>query len=265
MALAIGSLTKVSVGATTASLLAPAATGGTGSIAYQWYRSTSSPPNIGTDTIVTGATSLSLSDSGLTPGTVYYYQVVADDSGDEASSAVLTVTTSAQSPDPNQFTQAPMLGMLDQHLNYNTVACLFDPAGSGTLVAGQAVKFSAASDQGTGIAGAGNGEILVEPSDDESDDICGFVNYDIKSAVFAPGDRMQVSMTGNVMYLYAALALTRGDYVTSLPSGEDGGCNGGVVPATGSSGNPIAGVALDTAAIGTLARIRIMAHSHLDD
>lgn len=266
MALAIGSLTKVSVGATAASLLAPAATGGSGSVTYQWYRSTGSPVTIGTANAISGATALSLSDSGLTPGTVYYYEVIATDAAAAtASSTVLTVATTAASPDPNQFTLAPFLGMLDMRLNYNTMPVMFDPAGTGTLVGGQAVTFSTASSQGTGIAGAGNGAMLVLPSTATSDDIIGFVNYDIKSAVFTPGDRMEISLAGNVMYLYAALALQRGNYVTSLPSGVAGGTNGGVIPATGSSALPIAGTALDTAVIGSLARILIQAHTHTKD
>jgi hypothetical protein len=266
MALAIGSLTLVQAGATTTQITAPSPTGGSGSVTIAWYRSTSSPPAIGSTTLIAGASGLSLSDSGLTPGTVYYYEAVATDvTSATASTPVLTAATTAQSPSPNQFQLSPILGMVDQHLNYNTMACQFDPAGTGTLVPGQAVKFSTASNQSVGLAGGGNGLPLVVPSTATSDDIIGFVNYDLKSTVFNPGDRMQVSCSGNVIYLYAATALTRGNYVTSLPAGIAGGCNGGVIPATGSSALPIAGYAMDTAAIGTLNRIRLLAHSGITD
>jgi hypothetical protein len=258
MSLAIGSITLVSVGSTTANLLAPAATGGSAPVTYQWYRSTTSGFTPGSLTLLTGDTSLSLSDSGLTPGTVYYYEIVATDAAAaKASSNQLTVTSTASSPNPNQFTLAPYLGMLDLRFNGDTISVQFDPAGSGTLVGGQAVKFSTVSTQGTGASGGLNGIPLVVPSTSTADDVAGMVNYDIKSAVFKPGDRMEISLAGNVMYLYAALPVNRGQFVTSLPSSVAGGCNGGVVPVTGSSGLLIVGYSLDTAAIGTLTRIML--------
>jgi hypothetical protein len=258
MSLAIGSITLVSVGSTTANLLAPAATGGSAPVTYQWYRSTASGFTPGTGTVVTGGTSLSLADSGLTPGTIYYYEIVATDAAAaKASSNQLTVTSTAASPNPNQFTLAPYLGMLDLRFNGDTISVQFDPAGSGTLVGGQAVLFSAPSTQGTGASGGLNGIPLVVPSTGSADSIAGMVNYDIKSAVFKPGDRLEISLAGNVMYLYAALPVTRGKSVTSLPSSQPGGTNGGVVQVTGSSGLPIVGWSLDTAAIGTLTRIML--------
>jgi hypothetical protein len=258
MAIAIGSISLVSVGSSTANLLAPAATGGSGAVSYQYYRSTASGFTPGTANAISGATSLSLADSGLTPGTVYYYEIVATDSlGSMASSAQLSVTTSAASPNPNQFALSPFLGMLDLRFNGDTISVEFDPAGSGSLVGGQAVKWSVASTQGSGIAGQGNGIPLVVPSLAASDDVCGYVNYDIKSAVFKPGDRAEISLAGNVMYLYASLAINRGQFLTSLPAAVAGGCNGGVVPVTGSSGFPIVGYSLDTGKIGSLIRVML--------
>lgn len=255
MALAQGSIQLVSVGATSVSLLAPQATGGSGSVSYQYYRATSSGFTPGSQYEV-GGDSLALNDSGLTPGTAYYYMIVATDAAmDTASSAQLTVQTSAASPNPNQFSQSPFLGMLDLRFNPDTVSVQFDPAGSGSLVAGQVVQFSTQSTQGQSLAGAGNGIPLVEPAGSSDAIPAGFVNYDIKSVAYAPGDRLEISLFGNVMYLYATEDIDRGEFVYSLPFGEDGGCNGGVAPITGSSGFPIAGWSLDTAAQGTLCRI----------
>ena len=248
MALAVGPISVVSVGSTSDSLLSAAASGGVGPYTYQWYRSTASGFTPGGGNLVAGATSLSLQDSGLTPGTQYYYKIVVTDTGNAdatATSAQASVLTSASSPNPNQFTLAPYLGMLDLRFNGDTIACEFDPAGSGTLVGGQAVTFSVNA----------SGLPLVVPSLLASDDVAGYVNYDIKSAVFNPGNRLEISLAGNVMYLYAALAINRGQFVTSLPSAVAGGTNGGVVPVTGSSGNPIVGYALDTQPIGNLIRI----------
>lgn len=253
MAIAIGSLTLVSVGSSTANLQAPAATGGSGSVTYQYYRSTVSGFTPGSANAISGATNQALSDSGLTPGTTYYYEVVATDSlGSTASTPQLQVVTTAASPQPNQFSLAPYLGMLDLRFNGDTLSVIFDPAGSGTLVAGQAVKFS---------IGSSNVPLIV-PSTGSADVIAGFVNYDIKSAVFNPGDSLEISMDGNVMFLYASLAIQRGQQVTSLPAASPGGCNGGVVPVAGGS-LPIVGIALDTAPIGSLVRIKLMTPSGL--
>jgi hypothetical protein len=57
------------------------------------------------------------------------------------------------------------------------------------------------------------------------------------------------------MYLYATEAIDRGQFLYSNPFGEDGGCNGGVAPVTGSSSNPIIGYALDTSVQGALFRV----------
>ncbi len=249
MAFTAGTISQVAVASTTDSLLTSAATGGTTPYTYQYYRSTTTNFSPGAATSISGATALALSDSGLTPGTVYYYKNVATDSAGTPSvvtTAQITVTTLAPTLSQNQFTESPFLGMLDLRYNTDTVAAQFDPAGTGTLIGGQAVKFT------TAPAG---GAPTVVPCTATSDTVAGFVNYDIKTAVYNPGDRLEMSMRGNVMYLYAATAINRGQEVTSLPAAVAGGCNGGVIPAVGSGGLPKVGFSLDTTAIGQLGRI----------
>lgn len=257
MPLTPGSLSQVAVSDVSDSLLSSAAVSGTTPYAYQWYRATSSAGFVPAASLaVSGATSLALSDSGLTPGTVYYYKVVAIDSAATpatVSTSALTVTTLQQIQSQNALAPSAQLGMMDLKLNFNTIPMQFDPVlGTGTAVAGQAVKF-------TTTAGAGAPKVV--PCTAAADDLCGFINYNIKDRSFAPGDAMEVSVDGNVMFLWAALAINRGSFVTSLPGGVAGGCNGGVVPATGSSALPIAGTALDTVAIGQLCRVYIQALS----
>lgn len=94
--LAIGTPTVNSSTGTTASLTSPAATGGIPSVAYQWYRSTTSGFTPGGGNILSGQTSLTVNDTGLTPGTNYYYKVVASDaSAATATSAQASVSTGA--------------------------------------------------------------------------------------------------------------------------------------------------------------------------
>jgi hypothetical protein len=96
--LANGSLSASSVGSTTATVADSGASGGTSPYSYQWYRSTSSGFTPGGGNIVSGATSATLNDTGLTPSTTYYYKnIVTDHVGATATSSQLTVTTSAGS------------------------------------------------------------------------------------------------------------------------------------------------------------------------
>jgi lysophospholipase L1-like esterase len=82
---------------TTLTLTAPAATGGTGSYTYAWYRSTTSNFTPGGGTLISGATALVLNDTGLSPATVYYYIIKATDTGSNVgfSAQVTAVTTAA--------------------------------------------------------------------------------------------------------------------------------------------------------------------------
>ncbi len=94
--LAAGTVSSSSVAGTTATLTAAAASGGTGPYTYQWYRSASSGFVPQTANLVSGATSLSLNDTGLSPGTTYNYLTIATDStGAIAWSSQAWITTSS--------------------------------------------------------------------------------------------------------------------------------------------------------------------------
>lgn len=253
MPLTAGTLSVVSRQDTKASLLATAATDGTTPYSYQWYRSTATGFSPGVGNAVSGATSLTLNDTGLTPGTIYYYKVVVIDSAGtpaSASYAQVSLTTLQQTLSQNAFTEGPYLGMVDQRFNYNTLTVQFDPAGTGTLVAGQAVKWSTTA----------GGVPMVVPSLAVADVVAGFVNYNMKNPEYVPGDFLEISQAGNVIYLWAAAAINRGQQVSNLPAAVAGGCNGGVSPV--STGLPIVGFALDTKAIGNLVRIEMRTPSN---
>jgi hypothetical protein len=94
--LANGTLSSSAVGATVATITDSGASGGSGGYAYQYYRSTTSGFTPGGGNIVSGATSRTLNDTGLSPSTTYYYKnVVTDSSSGTATSPQLTVTTGA--------------------------------------------------------------------------------------------------------------------------------------------------------------------------
>lgn len=259
MSLAIGSVSLVSAGSTSTVTSTPASTGGSGSITTVMYRSTVSgfTPGSGANAIGTASAATQVAqtftDTGLVPGVTYYYTAIATDSSgtpQTASAAQLTVTTSLATPQPNQFAMAPYLGMLDQRYNGNTVAVTFDPTSSGSLIAGQAVVWST-----TGSNTLGGIDPYVKASTAGTDLVAGFVNYNIKNAQFNPGDRLEISLYGNVMYLTALAAINRGGQVNSVPSGVAGGAIGGVTAAV--SGSPWCGFSLDQASAGTLTRIFI--------
>ena len=145
---------------------------------------------------------------------------------------------------PNQFNQAPVLGMTDLRFNGNTLAVQFDPAGAGTLVSGQACKWSTVA----------SGVPMVVPSTAASDIVAGFVNFNIKDISYVPGNHLEISQSGNVQYLLAGAAIDRGEELTQDPSTV-----GEVIPVTGASGFPIVGYALDSVADTDLVRVWLYA------
>lgn len=254
MAVTAGALTLVSKTATQAVLQSAAATDGVGPYTYQWYRSTTSGFSPGGGNIISGATALDLTDDDLLPGTQYYYKVVATDTGDSnatSTSAQLSVMTDQETPNPNQFAQSAILGMLDQRFNPNTVAVQIDAAVTSTLYAGQAVK----------IVDSAGGVPKVTPCTANSDQVLGFLNYNIKNRAFVAGDAAEISMNMNVMFLRATGAIARGARVVL-----DITTTGGVAAASGSGGERIVGWAYDkAAAAGDLIRVFLQTPSFAVD
>jgi hypothetical protein len=246
MALAVALPVQVSVTSTTVNLSDTGATGGVGPYTYQWYRSTTSGFSPGAGSLIAGATSLTLADTGLIPNTLYYYVLVATDTGNgnaTANSAQLAVTTAATTLNPNQFAQTPIVGMIDLRFDYDTVSVLIDVSQATPLYAGMAVKVVQSSDGVPKVVGCAA----------DSDNVFGFINFDIKTIQYVAGNAAEISQAGNVMYLYATGAILRGTQVTlDLTTG------GGIAQATGSSGNSIVGWAFDqAAAAGALIRVKL--------
>lgn len=245
MGLAIGTLSKGTVGSTTAEVIATTATGGTTPYTYAWYKSLVTGFTPGPSNLIDDSDTLDYIDSGLIPGTQYYYkQIVVDSAATPAAatSAELSVLTETGNQIMNQFSQSPYLGMLDLAYNYNTIAVQIDLDETAEIIAGQPVKFT--QDAG--------GVPKVTLCTANTDVPAGAINFNIKNRVFVAGDYAEMSQRGNVMYLYSTAAIARGARVML-----DVSTKGGVITAT--TGKPVFGFALDVAsAAGQLIRIELM-------
>lgn len=253
MTLTAGVISLVSKTDTTANLSATAATGGTGPYTYQWYRSTTTGFTPGGGNILAGKTALTLADTGLIPGTLYYYKVVATDTGNSnvtVEYTQLAMTSLPPTQNINAFTQSPQLGMIDLRFDYNTVAVEIDSSQATTLYAGAAVKMVDSADGVPKVIGCAA----------NSDEVLGFINFDIKTVGFVAGAAAEISMAGNVMYLYATAAIARGVRVVLALT-----TNGGVAAANASGGEDIVGWAYDKAAAGDLFRVFLLTPSFAKD
>lgn len=250
MATTAGALSQLAVFGTTAQLSSAAATGGTAPYTYQWYRSTTTGFSPGGGNILTGQTALTLNDSGLVPNTVYYYKVVATDSGAVAStSSQLAVTTTPMTLSQNQFAQSELLGAVDMAYNTGTFSVVIDASQSTALYAGSAVK----------MVNSSGGVPKVVGCSANSDEVFGFINYDLKTVAFLALSRAEVSTAGNVQYLFATAAIARGAQVQLDVSSP--GC---VTAVVSSSGADVVGYALDQAAgYGALIRVKLNTPSFL--
>lgn len=248
MSITAGVLSQVSVSSTTASLSATAATAGTAPYTYQWYRSTTTGFSPGAGNLIAGATALTLVDTGLIPNTQYYYKVVATDAVPAtATYTQLAVATTAPVLNPNQFSQTSYLGTIDLRFPYNSVSVQIDVSQATPLFCGAAVK----------LVNSAGGVPKVVGCAANSDNVFGFINFDIKTVSFVAGSTAEVSMNGNVMYLYSTGVIARGAQVTL-----DLTTNGGVASIT--TGSNIVGFAYDGfPAAGTLGRIFLKTPSYL--
>lgn len=255
MSLAAGALSQTSVSQDKAVLVSAAATGGTGPYTYQWYRSTTSGFSPGGGNILAGKTALNLTDTGLIPNTAYYYVVVVTDTGNSnvtANSAQLSVQTSVPQPNISAFAQSPQLGMVDLRVGpTNTISVQIDASQATPLYAGSPVKMVDSADGVPKVVGCSA----------TSDEVLGYINYDIKSVSFLAGAAAEISMAGSCMYLYSTAAIARGvKVVLQLTT------NGGVAAASGSGGEDIVGWAFDKAsAAGQLIRVMLLTPSFLKD
>lgn len=245
MSVTAGALSKVLIGQSTAQLSSAVATGGTGPYIYQWYRSTTTGFSPGAGNILAGQTALSLSDSGLVPGSTYFYVVVATDTGAGSATSNSAQLTVALQPalSQNQFAQSPLVGLVDMKVGpTNVIACQVDQSVSGAIFAGQGVKI---------VANTKGGLPKVAPITAKGDPVIGFAIFNIKDLQYVAGQNLEVALFGSVVWLYATGAVTQFAEVC-LDSTYVGG-----VQATGNTATFI-GWAFDGAASAGLIRVMLM-------
>lgn len=256
MSISVAALSQVSVSSNSAVLSSGVASGGTGPYTYQWYMSTTTGFTPGGGNIVAGATSqLNQSFSGLIPNTVYFFKVVATDSlAATGTSAQLSVTTTPTQLSQNVLQQSAVVGQLDMQFNFDTISAQVDVSAgaSAAYYQGQAMKI---------VPNTVGGVPRVIAAAASNDNILGFINFDIKSVSFGLGvsqnPMMELSMAGNVMWLYATGAITQGNQVCLDVSAS------AAVQATGNSAT-VVGWALDgAAAAGALIRVVLRTPSFL--
>lgn len=247
MALTAGTVSLVQANSNSVIVSATTATMGTSPYTYQWYISTTTGFTPGAGTLVSGATSLTNQTiSGLIPNTVYYAVIKATDSASPAAtsnSSQLAITTAATQLSQNVVAQSPVVGQADLNFNYNTMSAQVDVSASTNLLyQGQAVKF---------VANTQGGIPRVIACSAITDNVLGFINYNVKNVSYAVGQNMEVSSAGNVIWLYATGAITQGNRVCLDTAAV------GAVQATGATAT-IVGWAMDgAAAAGALIRVHL--------
>ena len=254
MSITAGVASLSAVTSTTANLSATAATGASGTVTYQWYRSTVTGFTPGTGNILTGQTALTLADTSLIPNTTYYYVLAATDSVGPTTVDYTQVTALTQPAtlNQNQFAQTQYVGTPDLRTEPNTIAAQISPNQATALYNGMAVKVDTAITQ----TGANTLPQVIGCTSD-SDNVSGFIIYDLKSQSYNAGDRISLGLTHTVLYLYSTTAITPFTQVTlDLTTG------GGVAAKVG--GNNIVGWAIDGAsASGQLIRVFLQTPSFL--
>lgn len=110
----------------------------------------------------------------------------------------------------NQFGMSVVKGQMDLRFNQNMISCEIDSSSAGGLIAGQPVKL---------VDSAGGIPKIVELAAD-TDEVFGFINYDLRRATFGAYDKVEVAaLRGNIMYMEAASAIARGAPVMCVLSG----------------------------------------------
>jgi hypothetical protein len=130
LALAAGTISLGSKSDTTVNLTSTDATLGTAPYTYQWYRATSTSFTPGAENILSGETSLTLADTGLTASTTYYYKIRFTDS----ASATVDSTEFSVTTDVANATGFTFVGPSSSYVNQTSTNFTITPNGTYTGV-----------------------------------------------------------------------------------------------------------------------------------
>lgn len=151
----------------------------------------------------------------------------------------------------NQFKQGKAVGDID--LNYfggeSIISVRYNPEATSTnrLIAGEAVML-----KDLGADDVAGPPIVDERTSEHTDTIFGIVKRSLKQAEFAPGDFLEIAVSGACMFLKASGALARGAAVTPVLATP------GSVKAVSTKTH--LGIVLDKAADGDIVRVLIQAN-----
>jgi hypothetical protein len=113
-------------------------------------------------------------------------------------------------PTLNQFRLSPVKGTLTGAPNFNIINCQVSDGETTDLVPGQAVK----------LKDDVNAQIIVTAATGASDDIFGFVAYDVRDTNKPEKGQVRIAIEGSVMYLEAQSVIARGAYLKYNPTGQ---------------------------------------------
>lgn len=141
----------------------------------------------------------------------------------------------------NQVKQGLTKGMIDMRAGQLPISAQIASTEVSTLVPGQAVKIV---DSAGGIP-----KVIAVAAD--TDDVYGFIVYDLKSAGFVAGDRVEIlPMRNGIMYMEASAAIARDAEVMVVLAGQK--------VALATTGKRVVGRAFDKAtAAGQIIRVKV--------
>lgn len=146
----------------------------------------------------------------------------------------------------NQFTQAPILGLVDQIPSPNVVSAQLISTTSAAIQVGSAVKLVA------GTSGAILVDVVSGPTDGP---VFGVIPYNERKNTYVANDLIEVACSDTYVYLKSSAAITRGAKVATTAATTTADPT---VATDATSGHYITGVAVDqVAAANQLLRIKI--------
>lgn len=148
----------------------------------------------------------------------------------------------------NQFTQAPILGLVDMIPSPNVVSAQLNPSSSATAIQqGSALKLI------DGTAGAILVDVCTGPTDGP---VFGVIPYNARQNLYSAGDMVEVACSDTYVYLKASAAVARGAKVTTTAATTTADAT--VATVSVASTQYVTGIAIDKAAAASdLIRVRI--------